>query len=94
MKFLKFALILLFIIGVILITACTRPYSKESYLEEYKEFIQKVEKNYSDYSEKDWIKSDNKYKIFNEKWYKIFSNDLTWKEEILITRYSFNYKFI
>lgn len=75
---------------LLVITSCA-PQSKESYLENYKEFISEVTQESEKYSEQDWEKSDEKYQKYTEQWYAKFEDEFTWKEEILLTKYKFQY---
>lgn len=79
---------------VILISqGCTKPLSKESYLEKYDSFIADVGENYEEYNEKDWKKADEKFKKFDEEWYVDFKGDMTVKEQLIVTKHSLKYKY-
>lgn len=75
------------------LTACA-PSSKEKYMIQYKEFINKVSENHHKYTIRDWKKIDEEYKKFNEKWYKKYKEDFTWKDEILIGKYTATYNLL
>lgn len=85
-----FGLILLF---VVLLGSCA-PQSKESYLERYKEFIADVSQNYETYSETDWEESLEQYESFSGEWYRMFKDDLTWKEQVLVGKYEIQYNLL
>jgi hypothetical protein len=70
-----------------------RPFSKESYLEKYNKFIIEVSEKGADYTEKEWKKADEKYKKFNEDWYKRFKEDLTWQEKATTAKYTLQYTY-
>lgn len=78
---------------ILLITSCS-PQSKESYLEDYKEFISEVRKENKGYTEQNWEKTDEKYKKFSGEWKKKFKDEFTWKEQIILTKYEFQYNLI
>jgi len=81
------ALLVILVVGF---TGC-RPFSKESYLERYGEFMKEVSEKSAAYTEEDWKNADKKYKQFNEDWYKHFKEDLTWQEGLTVTGYSVKY---
>lgn len=84
-------LILLFIIFHI---KCSTPQTKDDYLMEYKSFISQVESYYQNYSDDEWVMIENEFNNFSNVWYDKFSEDFTWKEEILLSKYSFKYSLI
>ena len=51
--------------------------SKESYVKDFKKFIEKVEAAGSDYTEEDWKKADEKFETFTGDRYEKFSSELT-----------------
>ena len=83
---------LFFLISLLflLIFSCA-PQTKESYLEDFKEFMNEVEQNHSSYTEKDWLSIDKKYEKFTNEWYKKFEDDFTWKEQLIIGKYQIQY---
>jgi len=83
-------------IAIILVTFAViscRPFSKESYLEKYEKFISEISEQSAEYTEKEWLKADEKYKKFNEDWYDRFKEDLTWQEKLTITKYTVKYEY-
>jgi uncharacterized protein YdcH (DUF465 family) len=78
------------LILILLITSCA-PQSKESYLEDYKEFITEISENNANYTEEDWKNKDEKYEKFTGEWYEKFKDDFIWKDNILLTKYEFQY---
>ena len=82
--------------GILTLTiiTCSTPMSKDSYLEKFKEFISEVKKENSNYNEKDWKEKDKKYTKFIDEWYNKFKDELTWKEQIVIKKYCFQYQLI
>lgn len=85
----KILAILLFAFSIV---AC-RPFSKESYLERYDEFITEVSSKRANYSEKDWKKADEKFKKFNEDWYERFKDDLSLQEKLTTAKYNIQYTY-
>jgi len=75
---------------ILLITSCA-PQSKESYLKDYKEFISEVNEESKNYSEQDWEKADEKYEKYTGEWYEKFEDEFTWKEDVILTKYQFQY---
>ena len=65
--------------------------SKESYVKDFKKFIEKVEAAGSDYTEEDWKKADQKFETFTGDRYEKFSSELTIDEQIEITKLKATY---
>ena len=65
--------------------------SKESYVKDFKKFIEKVEAAGSDYTEEDWKKADEKFETFTGDRYEKFSSELTIDEQIEITKLKATY---
>ena len=82
-----------FFILALVLTSCS-PQTKESYLEDYEEFILTTDKESENYTDEDWINIEEKYNKFNGEWYKKFEDELTWKEEIVITKYQFQFNLL
>ena len=82
------------VLGVtLLLTSCT-PQTKEDYLEDYNKFIVDVDNESSIYTEENWKKIKEEYAKFNGEWYEKFEDELTWKEEIIIAKYQFEFNLI
>lgn len=92
-------LLLLILGGVLIIVALFyvfnsfSPFTKESYLEKYEAFMDKVAEERDTYSDDDWKDADEKYEQFNEEWYDKFESELSWKEKLTLTKYSTQYNF-
>lgn len=82
--------------GILTLTiiTCSSPMSKDSYLEKFTEFISEVKIENSNYNKKDWKEKDKKYTKFTDEWYNKFKDELTWKEQIAIKKYCFQYQLI
>lgn len=80
-----------FLISLLIFFSCSTPWTKEAYLEKYEKFIKEVSTEYKEYDEDDWINKDEKFAKFNGEWYDKFKDEYTWKEEIILTKYSFQY---
>jgi len=70
------------------------PQSKESYLEEYQEFIHNVRNNCENYSAEDWLKTNEKFIKFSKDWNKNFEEDFTWEENILLSKFKVEYNVL
>lgn len=57
--------------------------NKESYMQDFSQFIQEVEDNADKYSEKDWKKADKKFEEYTGSIYKKYAEELTAEEKIL-----------
>ncbi len=89
MKILKISLR---VVALLLFVSCS-PQSKESYLERYKDFIENTGNNSLNYTEKEWQEADEKYQKYTGIWHDKFKEEFTWKEEILLSKYKFQYNF-
>jgi hypothetical protein len=65
--------------------------SKESYLKQYAQFIDEISNNSEKYSENDWKKADEKFKNFDDVWYKKFKAEMDLGEKLKITQYNIQY---
>ena len=60
--------------------------NKESYMQDFSQFIQEVEDNADKYSEKDWKKADKKFEEYTGSIYKKYAEELTVEEKIEIAK--------
>lgn len=74
-----------------LVISCS-PQSKESYLENYKEFMSNISDENNEYTEEDWIEMDGEYEKYSVELYEQYQDDLTLQEQILLTKYTIQYK--
>lgn len=72
------------VIALFILSGCCD--SKESYVKDFKKFIEKVEAAGSDYTEEDWKKADEKFEVFAGDRYEKFSSELTIDEQVEITK--------
>jgi hypothetical protein len=73
-----------------LLVSCS-PMSKASYLKQYDSFMEDVSSNYTNYNDQDWKDTDDKFKKFDEEWYKKFEEDLSFSEKATIYKYNLQY---
>lgn len=85
-------------IGVIalafMLSFCSAPMNKETYLEKYQEFMTEVNNDAENYNEAEWEKVDIAYNRFNGEWYQLFKDDFTWKEQLTLSKHQLHYNFI
>lgn len=60
--------------------------SKESYLEDFDAFVEKVADECADYSASDWEKADKKFARFSDETYKKFADELTVEEKMEVAK--------
>lgn len=76
---------------VAFMVSCLAPMSKESYLEKFETFVDRVEKNHKKYNKKDWEWTDSQFQKYNCDWYLKFGDEFTLSDQIkiksLIIRY-------
>ena len=80
----------LFPILLLFLVACA-PMSKETYMANYKEFVEEVKKESSEYNDDDWIKAAEKYLKYSEDWYTKFESELTIKDELKIASWGLQF---
>jgi hypothetical protein len=83
-----FKITILFFLALII--SCS-PQSKESYLENYKEFISDIGNENNEYTEEELIEMDEEYEKYSVELYEQFQEDLTLQEKILLAKYSVQY---
>lgn len=76
------------------LTTCCSRYSKDSYLEDFKNFIGEVEANYVDFSDDDWTKRDQEYQTFIGENYVKFETEFTSEDQKVIGNLKSKYQFI
>lgn len=79
-----------YLILFFLLVSCS-PMSKDSYLKQYDSFMEDVSSNYTNYNDQDWKDTDDKFKKFDEQWYKKFEEDLSFSEKATIYKYNLQY---
>lgn len=65
--------------------------SKDSYLKEYKAFIEEIKENKNEYSEEDWKKKDEEFTTFSEELYDKYQEELSFMEQARIAKYALQY---
>lgn len=60
--------------------------NKESYIQDFSQFIQEVEDHADKYTDKDWKKADKKFDNFTGSIYKKYAEELTAEEKIEIAK--------
>ncbi len=88
-------IIVLFIGIIFLFSNCTfdECTSKTLYIVSFENFIDKVQNNYDDFTEKDWEKADAKFEKLTEECYDKFENKLTERDKKKIVKYGIKYSF-
>lgn len=76
------------------LTICCSRYSKDSYLEDFKNFISEVEANYVNFSDEDWTKKDKEYQTFIGENYTQFEAELTHEDQKVIGNLKSKYQII
>lgn len=80
------------VIGILAILYSCSPMTKESYLDDYKRFINEISNENSNYTEKDWKNADEKYQKFSVEWFEKFEEEILWDEQIVLAKYKVQYK--
>lgn len=92
-KTILFSSIAVIIIAIVIfLIKSAAPFSKEAYLEDYKEFIDEVSDENDTYSEDKWKDIDEKFDKFNEEWYEKFEDELSFTEKLTVAKYNAEYK--
>lgn len=67
------------------------PSSKESYLERFESFVDRVEQNHKHYNKKDWQWADDQFKKYNTDWYMLFRGEYTLEDQIKVKGFIIEY---
>lgn len=65
--------------------------SKESYLKEYRAFIDEIKEDKDTYSEEEWKEKDKEFKKFSEELYGQYESELGWSEQLRVGKYAVVY---
>jgi len=80
--------------AIMLIVVSCAPQTKEAYLEQYKEFIAEVSREFETYTIEDWDKSLEQYERFSSEWFRKFKDEFTWQEQLLVGKYEIQYNLM
>lgn len=86
-----FKITIIFSLGLII--SCS-PQTKDSYLEDYGYFMSDISNDENNYTEEEWLEIDEEYEKYSGELYEQFQEDLTLKEEIILTKYTVQYKLL
>lgn len=76
----------------LLVASCVIPATKVRYLANFERFVKNVEKNASEFKNKDWRWAQKRYSLYAEKWYEKFREDFTLKEQIQVASLKIRYQ--
>ncbi len=65
--------------------------TKNEYMQNYQDFIVKVQDNYNAYNRKDWETADKKMETFSHEMYKKYTNELSFRDKLTIGKYPIMY---
>lgn len=82
------------LIGLILLTACSAPMTKERYLEQFREFVSSVENSTEKGTAEFWAQTDSQYDLFRGEWYRKFKSEMTWRDELTVAQLQARYVMI
>jgi len=77
----------------LIITGCSTPFNKETYLKNFETFMSEVSVNYKNYSDKDWEMKNEEFEKFTGIWYEKFEKEFTLRENIKITGYQVKFQY-
>ena len=80
--------ILMLLIGF---SSCLIPAKKEWYLSNFEKFVANVEKNANEFKPRNWRYANKRYRLYSEKWYEKFREELTLQEQIRIAGLKIRY---
>lgn len=87
----EFSKIVFGIILAIFMVSCLTPSSKESYLEKFERFVDRVEQNHEKYTEKDWEWAEEQFQKYSSDWYLKFKSEYTFHDQIKIKGFIIRY---
>ena len=80
-----------FFVFVLLFFVACSPFTKEAYLDRYREFMSEVSSDYRTFDENDWAEADKEFDRLNNEWFNKFKDDLTNREKITISAHKIRY---
>lgn len=90
MKMKKFSFIPMLFVWML--CACA-PANKEAYLADYKEFMNNLADERKDYGDVQWKKAKAQFKLYSDKWYNEFEEELTTGERLLLAGYETKFAY-
>jgi len=84
--------IILAVLTVVMIASCTR-LTKEDYLSRYGRFVEKVQREHTTYTERDWLKADKNLNSINGILVGKYGPTLTAKDKITMAEYRIRYDY-
>jgi len=88
----KSSIFIFLFVSILLFVSCA-PSTKDSYLNQYKQFIQQV-KDDREKLDFNWAKTDKKFEQFSQVYYQRFEKQLSVSEKIIIKKYWLEYNFM
>lgn len=73
------------------VSSCLIPAKKEWYLSNFERFVNNVEKNAQKFKPRDWRYAQRRYRLYSEKWYEKFREELTLQEQIQVAGLKIRY---
>lgn len=67
------------------------PQSKDSYLDEYADFIEEVKDEHKGYTTEDWREKDAEFKQYAEEWAEKFEEELTLTDQLIVAKHAITY---
>lgn len=86
------AKLMLVIAIIFMVSSCLVPTSKDSYLQDFEKFVDRVKKHHKDYNKKDWKWADSMFEKYSKDWYQKFKNDLTTEEKLEVVKLKLLYR--
>lgn len=72
--------IMVVMVLILFISACTKPISKIIYMHNYEAWIIKLKSEYKSYNDSDWSRIDEEFREYSETDYNKYKNDFTEEE--------------
>ncbi|MCG6191206.1 DUF6565 domain-containing protein [Maribellus maritimus] len=84
----------LIFVSLILVVSngCQKPADKEAYLQNFRDFVERVKKYHDDYRKADWEWADKRFAQYSDKWYNDFKEELTTNEKIEVLTLKLEYQ--
>lgn len=83
---------ILFVLIALMLASCG-PMSKESYMEQYAEFMAEISQNASSYTEADWANRSQQYQQYSDVLHRKFQKDLTPSDKLTLLGYKIKYAY-
>jgi hypothetical protein len=81
-------------IVILFLSGCSVFYSKDNYINDFKVFVDSVEKDYRGYTEADWAEKDKIYLKYSVEYYEKYKDKLTEEDKYVLGKIKGSYNML